>query len=127
MTSKTVKNAAGDLAQRIASCHAFGHQWRLGSAIGIDDTHPNIKRPFAMSTGMLGIPSECISCTSSKVRWVTRSGENINRYDYVEGYQRRTANGDEVLTPQEWRHNYVETLFAEFEATATGRKRKAAS
>ena len=114
-----------DLLQRIAECHAFGHQWRLGKAIGIDDSHPTIRRPFAMSTGMLGIPSECVSCTSSKVRWVTRSGESINRYEYVDGYQRRTANGDIVLSPSEWRHDYVETLFAEFEQSSTKGRKKA--
>lgn len=114
-----------ELEQRIAECHAFGHQWRLGEAIGIDDEHSSIRRPFAMSTGMIGIPSECVSCTSTKVRWVTRSGESINRYDYVDGYTRSSARNEEVLTPTEWRHNYVETLFAQFEAVPIGRKRKA--
>jgi hypothetical protein len=114
-----------DLTQRIAECHAFGHQWRLGEPIGIDDYHPTIRKPFAMSTGMIGIPSECVSCTSSKVRWVTRSGESINRYDYVDGYTRRSARDEIVLTATEWRHEYVETLFAQFDVTPIRKGRKA--
>lgn len=115
------------LALRIEECHAFGHQWRLGTPIGIDDSHDTIKRPFGMRTGMIGIPSECVSCTSSKVRWITRSGESVNRYDYVDGYTRRTADGDDVLTPTEWRHNYVDRLFADFEAAVSKAPRKSAA
>lgn len=113
------------LEQRIAECHAFGHQWRLGDAIGIDDQHATVRRPFGMGTGMIGIPSECVSCTSSKVRWITRSGESVNRYEYVDGYTRRAARGDDVLTPSEWRHDYVETLFAQFESAVKAAPRKA--
>lgn len=116
-----------DLQQRFVECHAFGHQWRLQQPIGIDDQHSTIKRPFGMSTGMIGVPSECVSCTSSKVRWITRSGESVNRYDYVDGYCKRTAAGDVVLTASEYRHDYVETLFAQFEQAISSapRKRKA--
>lgn len=112
------------LALRMEECHAFGHQWRLGTPIGIDDQHSTIKRPFGMQTGMIGIPSECVSCTSGKVRWVTRSGESVNRYDYVDGYSKRTANGDVVLTASEYRHDYVERLFADFETAVKSAPRK---
>lgn len=113
------------LSLRIEECHAFGHQWRLGTPIGIDDQHATLKRPYGMSTGMVGIPSECVSCTSTKVRWVTRSGESVNRYDYVDGYTRRTADGDDVLSASEWRHNYVDRLFADFETAVRAAPRKA--
>lgn len=112
------------LILRIEECHAFGHQWRIGNPIGIDDTHDTIKRPFGLATGMVGIPSECVNCTSSKVRWVTRSGDSINRYDYVDGYSRRSANGDEVLSKSEWTHNYVDRLFSDFEAAVNKAPRR---
>jgi hypothetical protein len=102
--------------EKIAECHSFGHEWRKLAILGIDDSDPTIKRPFGAETGMIGLPYVCVVCTSRKVRWVTRSGESINRYEYCEGYAFRTALGDTVLTPSEWRRDYVATIFKSFES-----------
>lgn len=39
----------------------------------------------------------------------------MNRYRYPDGYQRRASRGEEVLTPREWRRNYVADIFARFD------------
>ena len=103
-------------------CHSFGHEWRHGGAFGIDDTTHGFRPPFGARTGMLGFHSTCGVCTTQKVRWVTRSGESINRYDYAEGYSKSTKRGDEVLTPQEYRQRYVTSIFDAFEAQAGGKR-----
>lgn len=94
-----------------AECRSLGHEWHKGKPLGIDDQH-NQRRPYAFTTGSVGIPSNCPNCGTTKVRWITRSGESQTRYEYPDGYSR---HGDDVLTPKEWRHTYVETIFAQFE------------
>jgi hypothetical protein len=98
-----------DLQLRFAECRSLGHEWRKGSVLGTDDTHDSFKRPFGAATGMIGIPSRCANCGTNKVRWITRSGESVTRYEHPDGYSR---HGDEVLSAKEWRHEYVETIFA---------------
>lgn len=108
---------------RFAECRSLGHEWRKGKQpVGIDD-NDGYRKPFGMSTGMIGIPSHCPNCGTHKVRWITRSGESHTRYEYPDGYSR---HGDDRLTAQEWRHNYVETIWEQFEsnvARITGRKK----
>jgi hypothetical protein len=106
-----------------AECRSLGHEWRKHAPVGVDDQHSSIRRPFALSTGCIGIPSTCTVCGTEKVRWITRSGESVTRYEHPEGYSR---HGDDVLSAQEWRHNYVETLFSQFEAAinATPRRKR---
>jgi hypothetical protein len=103
-----------------AECRSLGHEWRKGKPVGVDDQLDNLKRPYAFSTGSIGIPSYCGNCGTTKVRWITRSGESQTRYDYPDGYSR---HGDDVMTAQQWRHSYVETIFQQFERST--RKAKA--
>lgn len=100
-----------DLAIRFAECRSLGHEWRKGKPIGIDDNDGR-RKPFGMDTGMIGIPSHCANCGTEKVRWISRSGDSTTRYEYPDGYSR---HGDDRLTAQEWRHEYVETIWAQFE------------
>ena len=102
--------------QVYARCRAFSHEWHWGKPLGIDDAHPTITKPFGMGTGMIGFPAECQNCGQEKVKWITRSGEAITRRRYPEGYQK---HGDEALSPAEYRHDYVETIFAQFEQNVT--------
>ena len=90
----------------------MGHEWHHGNAIGTDDRDDGHRRPFGAETGMVGLPSECGVCRSSRVRWVTRSGEVVTRYEYVEGYSR---HGEDRLSPREWRTSYVARIFESFE------------
>lgn len=101
-----------DRELRFAECRSLGHEWRKGAVLGIDDEHGTFRRPFGMSTGMIGIPSHCNTCGTDKIRWITRTGESFTRYDHPEGYSR---HGDERLSHAEWRHQYVETIWEEFE------------
>lgn len=109
-----------DMQLRFAECRSLGHEWRKQPIIGIDDTSDTFRRPFGMSTGMIGIPSICGNCTKEKVRWITRSGESFTRYNDPDGYAR---HGDDVRTAQEWRSEYVEVIFSQFEESITKPKR----
>lgn len=102
-----------------AECRSLGHEWRKGKPLGSGDSFGGMNAPYSMATGSVGIPSHCPNCGTNKVRWITRSGESVTRYEYPDGYSR---HGDEVMTAQEWRHSYVETIFQQFEKSA---KRKA--
>lgn len=104
---------------QFAECRSLGHEWRKSKPIGSDDAGGH-RRPFGFYTGSIGIPSTCANCGTSKVRWITRSGESQTRYEYPDGYSR---HGDDRLSAQEWRHNYVETIFASFERSASKRKK----
>lgn len=103
-----------------AECRSLGHEWRKMKPLGVDDTREGMSRPYGFSTGSIGIPSHCPNCGTNKVRWMTRSGESQTRYEYPEGYSR---HGEDRLTAQEWRHTYVETIFAQFERSASRRKK----
>ncbi len=102
--------AATGRPPEFAECRSMGHTWRHHKPIGIDDrTHH--RRPFGMSTGMVGLPSRCSTCGTERVRWVTRSGEVVTRYEHPDGYSR---HGDERLTSAEWRRSYVGAIFADY-------------
>lgn len=104
--------AISGIERTFAECRSLGHEWRKGKPIGSDD---------GVNWGSIGIPSECSNCGTSKVRWITRSGESKTRYEYPDGYSR---HGEEVLSVREWRHEYIETIFSQFERSTT-RKAKA--
>lgn len=104
------RGKANDINQSFAECRSLGHEWHKGKPIGSDDAVKG--KPFGYGTGMIGIPSHCPNCGTAKVRWITRSGESVTRYEYPDGYSR---HGDERLSVQEWRHEYVTTIFAQFE------------
>lgn len=99
-----------DLALRFEECRAMGHAWRHRPPIGIDDP-TNYPRPFGLSTGMVGFPSRCSTCTTERVRWISRSGEVTVRYIHPDGYSR---HGDDRLTAGEWRRSYVSHVFDGF-------------
>jgi hypothetical protein len=105
--------ATNSTERAFAECRSLGHEWRKGKPIGSDD---------GINWGSIGIPSHCDNCGTSKVRWMTRSGESKTRYEYPDGYSR---HGDEVLSVKEWRHEYIESVFASFQRSTT--KRKSAS
>jgi hypothetical protein len=86
-------------------CRSLGHEWRHKGRV--TDTN---RAPFGIEFGTIGLQSQCADCTTVRVKWITRSGEVHNRYDYPDGYQRR---GEEKRTPQEWRHDFVARLFDE--------------
>lgn len=93
----------------------MGHCWRhRKKAIGIDDSS-EYARPFGASTGMVGKISYCATCRGVRVKWITRSGEVINRYYPPEGYSR--AGEEYKPTMREWRATYVAQVFEEFTHT----------
>jgi len=100
------------IEQIFIRCRAFSHSWQWHKPLGIDDDHPTIKKPFGMAYGMIGFPATCMNCGQEKVKWISRSGEAFTRREYPEGYQR---TGDDALSPAEYRHDYVESIFAQFE------------
>lgn len=87
----------------------MGHSWRHRPPIGVDDTHDSHRRPFGMSTGMVGFVSHCGTCGTDRVRWITRSGETIVRYEHPDGY---SQHGEDRQSASEWRRSYVSTIFA---------------
>ena len=97
----------------VVECHSLGHQWKHTGLIGTDD--PDSRAPFGGSYGMVGYRSICSNCTSVRTKWITRSGEVVNRYEYVDGYSRR---GDDRLSPQQWRTSFAVSLFESFEQSA---------
>lgn len=111
-----------DQELRFIECRSLGHEWRKQSMIGVDDTDDTFRRPYGMSTGMIGIPSSCHNCGTRKVRWITRSGESLTRYEHPDGYSR---HGDDRLTHQEYRHEYVTAIWAAFEVPTGKVARKA--
>ena len=106
-------------------CRAFSHSWHWGEPLGNDDAHPTIKKPFGIFEGMIGFPATCTNCGQEKVKWITRSGESVTRRTYPDGYQK---HGDEALAPSQYRHEYVESIFQQFEQNVTrlsSRRKKA--
>jgi hypothetical protein len=99
-----------DLALRFEECRAMGHSWRHRPPIGIDDAS-TYRRPFGLETGMVGFPSACPTCGTIRLRWITRSGEVVVRYEHPDGYSR---HGDERLSSGEWRRAYVGHIFDGF-------------
>lgn len=104
------------LDYQFVECRAMGHSWRHHKRpIGIDDEHfpsPRFSRPFGAGTGMVGKVSNCAQCKGTRVKWITRSGEVINRYYMPEGYSRV---GEEYKpTQREWRSTYVASVFEDF-------------
>lgn len=107
-----VDTATRDQSLRFAECRSMGHSWRHRPPIGIDDPSPrHIRRPFGLTVGMIGFLSHCNVCGTDRVRWITRSGEMIVRYEHPDGYER---HGDERLTHSEWRRSYVSSVFADY-------------
>lgn len=95
-------------------CHSLGHQWKHRGLIGIDDEGDH-RRPFGGSFGMVGYRSQCTNCKTTRIKWITRSGEIVNRYEYPDGYSRR---GDDRLSHHEWRETFAVSLFSQFEHSA---------
>jgi hypothetical protein len=95
-----------------AECRSLGHSWKHRGRYGSDDPAPDgIPRPFGWRTGCIGIASQCIVCKTRRVKWITRSGEVMSRYDHPEGY---SQHGEDKLTAQGWRRSYVSSIFEEF-------------
>jgi hypothetical protein len=90
---------------RFAQCRSLGHEWRHKGVM-----QDNSKAPFGVEFGTVGLRSQCADCKTDRVKWVTRSGEVITRYDYPDGYSR---HGEERLTSREWRSNFVVRIFNE--------------
>ncbi len=104
-----------------ATCRAMGHEWHHSKPIGTDDPDGRWRAPFGGSTGMIGYPSTCSMCGTERMRWMTRFGETIVRYDHPDGYSR---TGEDKMTPREWRQTFVEAAFEQFAiAIDTGPRR----
>lgn len=103
------------LELRFAACRSMGHEWHHESPIGSDDSNTLNERgwraPFGGSFGMVGFPSTCSGCGTERMRWISRSGESLMRYQHPDGYER---HGDERLTATEWRKTYVASVFESF-------------
>ena len=108
-----ISTPTGSAPQQIVECHSLGHQWRHTGLIGTDDH--DARAPFGGSYGMIGYRSICGNCTTVRTKWITRSGEVLNRYEYVDGYSRR---GDDRLSPHQWRTALAVSLFESFEQSA---------
>jgi len=108
-----ISTPTGAAKREHVECHSLGHQWRHTGLIGSDDE--NARAPFGGSFGMIGYRSICSNCKTVRTKWITRSGEVMNRYEYAEGYSRR---GDERLSPHQWRASLAVTLFDSFEHSA---------
>ena len=94
-----------------AQCRSLGHEWRHKGRV-----QDNSRAPMGIEFGTVGLMSQCADCTTVRIKWITRSGEVHTRYDYAEGYQHR---GEDKLTPQEWRSQFVTQLFDEELGTPT--------
>lgn len=94
-------------------CRALGHSWRHRGKIGVDDPSDKYPRPFGSGTGMIGYISYCGNCKGQRVKWITRSGEVVNRYFPPDGY---SLKGEDVYKPtqREWRSTFVASVFEEF-------------
>lgn len=87
---------------RFAQCRAMGHEWRHKGTVGADG-HAPLK-----FYGAAGLVSVCTDCKTRRVKWMTRSGEVITRYEHPDGY---SLHGDDKLTTKQWRSSFVTTLF----------------
>jgi hypothetical protein len=89
-------------------CRAMGHSWRHKGTIG--NTHPKYHAPFNWAS--VGKLSNCLECKGWRVRWITPSGEVINRYYPPDGYSLKGQKERPSL--REFRSFYVAEVFAEF-------------
>lgn len=110
-----------------AKCRSLGHEWHHERE---PITDADTKRPFAARERSVGYRSTCPDCTTERIKWITRSGAIENRYTYPDGY---SLHGDDRLSAQEWRTQFVANLFEQFEQAVdaaprrtTNRKRTAA-
>jgi hypothetical protein len=90
-------------ALQYAECRAEGHQWRHRKGfVGSDDK----RRPFGLTSGVVGRLSVCSDCKMERIRWFTRSGQIFcpPRYYRPEGY---SLTGDAKLTNVEWRRTWL--------------------
>lgn len=101
---------------RFAQCRSMGHEWHHNPPVGSDENETSFRVPFAGAVGMVGIHSVCNQCRSQRMRWVTRAGESIMRYDHPEGYEQ---HGEDRLSPMEWRVTFVASVFETFNARRT--------
>jgi hypothetical protein len=90
----------------------MGHEWHHRPTIGSDDPSGTFRAPFGGLYGMIGLPSQCAVCGTERMRWVSRSGESMVRYEHPEGY---SQHGDEKRTASEWRRTFVAAVFDDFE------------
>lgn len=103
---------AKSLEYTYKECRAMGHSWRHRGKIG-SDTKGKYVAPFGWSA--VGFLSYCPTCRGWRVKWMTRSGEVVNRYYPPDGYSR--AGEEYKPTAREWRQHYVADAFEEFTQT----------
>lgn len=114
-----------ELRAAFLQCHTEGHQWRPAGRLG--GSEAEARPPFGMLDAVATV-SQCVSCTSERFRWYTRSGELISRYRHAEGYLHKRADPDDVApTRLEYRQRFVVTLFDEMTPRAPARARKRAA
>src|SRR5262245_4429389 len=99
---------------------ALGHEWHHVGPI-TDDSELGYKVPISLPANSIGYRSQCSNCSTTKVKWMSRRGfESVTRYYHPDGYSRQ---GEEALSPQEWREQWFLTLLGPEEPKA--RKRAA--
>lgn len=96
---------------RFAQCRSLGHEWRHKGVVA-----ENARAPLGISFGTVGLRSQCADCKTDRIKWVTRSGEVITRYEYPDGY---SLHGDDRLSPQQWRSSFVVRIFDEVGSVAS--------
>jgi len=89
-----------------AQCRSLGHEWRHRGPVTED--HEEVRRPHGIVWGTVGLRSQCADCKTDRIKWITRSGEVITRYTYPDGY---SLHGDDRLSSQQWRSQFVTRLF----------------
>ena len=87
---------------QFAQCRSMGHEWRHKGQVGADES-----RPFNFYESV-GLISQCSDCKTRRIKWITRSGEVVSRYEHPDGY---SLHGEERLSTQQWRSTFVVTLF----------------
>ena len=110
MSSLTAMTSTGTAAE-FAECRSLGHSWKHRKKIGMDDKTSGFSRPFGYDTGMIGYQSQCTVCKTFRVKWITRSGEVLSRYQHPDGY---SLHGEDRLSSQEWRRTFVAHVFEDF-------------
>ena len=90
-------------------CRAMGHCWRHHKGT-IGNNHPRYRAPFNWYA--VGKLSTCSMCKGVRVRWLTPSGEVMNRYYPPEGYSLKGQPDKPTL--KQWRSTYIASVFEEF-------------
>ncbi len=117
---------SSDSGLRWAQCRSLGHKWDHKGILR-DSDKLGYSKPWSVEAGAVPVRSVCDYCGTERVKWMTRSGMAWpGRYTYPDDYSR---TGENKLSNQEWRHEWVVSMLGDEPALAIigarGRKRAA--